>query len=476
MKKNIVNIIVILHFTFYLFAGTNTNEIIAKIGDQIIFVNDVIERAEYTIRPLYCRGNSNLDKKIIVNTLIGEKLFSKELDNKVLPNQISNYLIGRRNQKMRDILFFDVVKNNSNNVDGYSHWYDLSGIEYDIYYLTVTDTRAIEEIKLQMDNGIDLSEIFYNLGGEVKDLPKKENITLFNIDNIALRNSLFQKRWRIGDINGPIKTTDQLTMFYEIYGVKNKVDLNPNHIETNHQEITNLVIRNELEKNYQRFVKNLMSGLSFTLDPKGYEIFVDIVNSWYKKSENVNTSGIGDNRFIEMGEHSSQQTLLILDEIPITIHEVLNWINIHPLIFREGYYKKISFNIQLKYALADLIRDRALNIEAENRGLAKHPEVLREYEKWYDNYQALKNRNNIIGNVELSSLQVPDSLNKYFCSLSKKYSDQIWINIDAIEKLDLSSIDMIAFNKTGNYKLHTPVFPIITSHHQFDFGQGIKND
>ena len=33
-----------------------------------------------------------------------------------------------------------------------------------------------------------------------------------------------------------------------------------------------------------------MSGLSFTLDPEGYEIFVDIVHSWYKKSENVNTT------------------------------------------------------------------------------------------------------------------------------------------------------------------------------------------
>ena len=32
--------------------------------------NDVIERAEYTARPIYCRGNTKLDKRIIVNTLI----------------------------------------------------------------------------------------------------------------------------------------------------------------------------------------------------------------------------------------------------------------------------------------------------------------------------------------------------------------------------------------------------------------------
>jgi hypothetical protein len=33
----------------------------AKIGDKTISVNEFIRRAEYTIRPPYCRGNHNLD-------------------------------------------------------------------------------------------------------------------------------------------------------------------------------------------------------------------------------------------------------------------------------------------------------------------------------------------------------------------------------------------------------------------------------
>ena len=77
------------------------NSVIAKVGNQIIYTNDVVERAEYTPRPMYCRGNSLIDKKIIVNTLIGEKLFSKEYKEKYLPEDIQNFLIGRKNQKMR---------------------------------------------------------------------------------------------------------------------------------------------------------------------------------------------------------------------------------------------------------------------------------------------------------------------------------------------------------------------------------------
>lgn len=38
-------------------------KILVKIGDKSISVNEFIRRAEYTVRPPYCRGDHNLDKK-----------------------------------------------------------------------------------------------------------------------------------------------------------------------------------------------------------------------------------------------------------------------------------------------------------------------------------------------------------------------------------------------------------------------------
>ena len=129
------------------------------------------------------------------------------------------------------------------------------------------------------------------------------------------------------------------------------------------------------------------------------------------------------------------------------------------------------FEIQLKYALADLIRDRKLNEEAKRIGLDRHPLVLREYENWRDNYQAMKIRNDIIGNIKLNSIDVPIELNNFFKNLTSKYSDKIWINTKVVERLELSSIDMVVLNETGPYEINTPIFPIITSHHQFDYGK-----
>mgnify|MGYP001427959092 CR=1 FL=1 len=91
--------LIIFIFSF-LFSNVDSDQIIAKVGDKIISVQDFIERAEYTPRPFYCRGKSSTDKRIILNSLVGEKLFSIEMTKEV-PTEIGNYLIGRRNQKMR---------------------------------------------------------------------------------------------------------------------------------------------------------------------------------------------------------------------------------------------------------------------------------------------------------------------------------------------------------------------------------------
>ena len=95
--------LIVFIFSF-LFSSVGSDQIIAKVGDKIISVQDFIERAEYTPRPFYCRGKSSIDKRIILNSLIGEKLFSIEMTKEV-PIEIDNYLIGRRNQKMRKTKF-----------------------------------------------------------------------------------------------------------------------------------------------------------------------------------------------------------------------------------------------------------------------------------------------------------------------------------------------------------------------------------
>ena len=130
LKKIIFKIVILLVFSFSFSNEYKLNETLAKIGEKEITVSDFLKRAEYSPRPLYCRGNTTLDKRIILNTLIGEKLFSMDLNLEHLPKEIDTYLIGRKKQKMREILFEKVNQDNNLKIESFAHWFNLEMILY----------------------------------------------------------------------------------------------------------------------------------------------------------------------------------------------------------------------------------------------------------------------------------------------------------------------------------------------------------
>ena len=65
------------------------------INDKVITRDDFIRRSEYTIRPNYCKLSNNVHKKIILNSLIAEKLFAIENSKyEIKKNNVSNYING----------------------------------------------------------------------------------------------------------------------------------------------------------------------------------------------------------------------------------------------------------------------------------------------------------------------------------------------------------------------------------------------
>ena len=80
-------------FSFhFLFSCTQNNEqhqiseevVLARVGHEVITIQDFIRRAEYAIRPDYCRQDNYIHKKIVLNSLIGEKLTALEQESMLL--------------------------------------------------------------------------------------------------------------------------------------------------------------------------------------------------------------------------------------------------------------------------------------------------------------------------------------------------------------------------------------------------------
>ncbi|MGH7491390.1 MAG: hypothetical protein ACREOO_03235 [bacterium] len=82
---------------------------LARIGGKTISREEFIRRAEYAPRPAYCRGDDYVHKKIMLNSLIAEKLLALEAgeDNELTRKpEFLLYLQGRKEQAMRQWQYY----------------------------------------------------------------------------------------------------------------------------------------------------------------------------------------------------------------------------------------------------------------------------------------------------------------------------------------------------------------------------------
>ena len=99
-----------------------SSNLLATISDKSIMVNDFIKRCEYVPRPVHCRANNYIHKKIALNSLIAEKLLSIEFDkeNLQMSEAQKSIVIGQKEQAMRLLMLksfgYDSVKIDLENV------------------------------------------------------------------------------------------------------------------------------------------------------------------------------------------------------------------------------------------------------------------------------------------------------------------------------------------------------------------------
>ena len=86
------------------------DKVLAYVDNRVITVQDFLRRSEYSIRPDYCRQSNYLHKKIVLNSLIAEKLTSLEMsenDKLFESSSFNKFLKGRKEQAMRQVFYSD---------------------------------------------------------------------------------------------------------------------------------------------------------------------------------------------------------------------------------------------------------------------------------------------------------------------------------------------------------------------------------
>jgi len=172
------------------------------------------------------------------------------------------------------------------------------------------------------------------------------------------------------------------------------------------------------------------------------------------------------------------QPLFSLNNEMWTVRMLQRELKIHPLVFRKQKMAKTEFAKQLKLAIVDMIRDKYITEDAYNKGYDQVPSVRRNYNMWRDNLLALYQREQFLKNVDKENKGqmaiIEDILTPYSMELYNKYTDNISINTDALEKTELTSIDMFVIQKNVPYPVLVPSFPQVTTHNKLDYGSKLN--
>jgi hypothetical protein len=483
---------------FIFFCTSNNSEqsysyqddILVRVGDKTITVNEFIRRAEYTIRPAWCHDSNPIHKKIVLNSLIAEKLLAMELDenNQLIVNdKFQKFLKGRKEQAMRQWLYQKEIDEqivlDSNEI---KRVYRVAGREYDVSYMTVKNKSLAETIKEEIVNGSGTFEDIYKaLGGE-GNMPSKKVTFEDAGNNDPMHQAIYSDTLSRHDILGPVEFEKGIFTVIRINDWTETLALSDRQAKERMK-----MVREKLQERYgtrmfHRYVRTLMKGKSAVFNEETFNKLAEVYASYYldinKEKEGFFKREILDDRreqvvhmdFYGRMEEIMDQPLVTFEEQAWTVRDFRDAEASHPLVFRKTKFNG-DFGEQFKFAIVDLIRDQYVNEDAYQKGYDQMPQVEEVYHMWEDNLLSLFARGEYLKSIGVSGGKpidiIENRLNDYVKTLQEKYSDIIEIDTDKFNELQLTRIDLFVTQKNVPYPVVVPSFPELTTLHTLNYGR-----
>ncbi len=474
---------------------SENSDTLALVGNQVITTWEFIRRAEYTVRPLYCQGSSNVDKQIILNSLIAEKLLAQEAaeDSDFYSNKnIMSYLEGRKEQAMRQVHYYYEAYNKVKvNPDVVKRIFPLAGRKYNVSYFTVDKEKEAAFVRKKLfKDKMPFNKMFALLSHTKGDsLPSRE-VSWEKGEVKEIEQALFSYPLKKDEIVGPVSINGKF-IFMRINGW---IDspwriVSENQADQRLDDITDWLKENKAGENYKLYVAGLMKGEKVEFVRETFEnlavlaakatIVSDSIRKAILKKEiyedpNKEMRGLTAD-MVEDIRTIADHPLLKIDGKIWTVKDFQAEIKKHPLVFRNRYLSKKNFVEEFRLAIVDLISDKYITLDAYKKGYDKDKMVTENYNMWKESLLALYQKHSFLnerGVKEEDQMEVIKKiLDPYVVSLFKKYSGEIQINVPAFNKIELTRISMVAAQPEMAFPLLVPSFPTLTTHSRLDYGK-----
>ena len=249
-----MKLVVPIYFLIYFLFSQDT---LVIIENQIITKNDFIKRSEYTIRPTYCNSDKNLDKKIILNSLIAEKLLAIKNKDEFDIDE-TNLIQGIKEQAMRKVMLENTV--NSSLVIDENKILDLlnkSLYDYKIDFITINHN----EIFL-VNQDLNLNKSYKEI---IKNLKHRNNQKYIKFEEISY-DDIYQEFYtsdiNVGDIIGPIKTLNDNYILINVLSKKKNILIDTESQKNQYENVKNYLIKSESYKIRKNYIQKIMKGIT----------------------------------------------------------------------------------------------------------------------------------------------------------------------------------------------------------------------
>ncbi len=468
-------------------------KMLARIGDKSITVNEFIRRAEYTPRPPYCNTSTYPHKKIVLNSLIAEKLFALEAgeNNPLITSpKIQAYLQGRKEQTMREYLF---LKEGYEGVEIDTTTLKRTVVNasrrYQVKYFSVNDSssarRINERLRVQREPMLYAMQSY----AAVDSLPQRE-IVWAKSEHNAIIDSVFVTRRQQGDVIGPIKISPDQFMFLQVHGIEQEMVMTNEQLHERWKEVQERLTDKVARTRWDQHVLSVMKGKRIEFNRDTFFKTANLLGPVYLRSFDEQKASFEQRMWdrpeqdINWEDYLSQvkamagESLFKVDDEVWTVERFFREVQIHPLVFREKNIKNKEFGKQLQLAIIDMMRDHFLTKECYKQGYDALPAVERDVAMWRDHLNYLFHKDAFLrarGDSLAANPHYVDVidryLNAYVDSLQRKHSGQIQIDLQAFEKIRLTRIDMSVIQEIVPYVKVVPGFPLVTTSFRLDYGR-----
>ena len=472
-------------------------EILAKVGDRVITKEDFMRRSEYTIRPNYCSGTNYIHRKIILNSLISEKLLALEFPNSVIKDDADfrAYMDGRKEQTMRQWLFkeqaYAKVKLDTTELKLANR---LASRTYTIQFVSLPDSNAAASWNAAVADGYDFETLSRSLTGS-DSIPEKD-LAWFDREDQNIMSAIFGAQHQKGDVIGPFALADEKYIAIKLKSWVDKPAVTEAAKRQQWEDVNARLVEVEADGIYKRYVGSIMADKEMKLNREVFKPYSARTAELYLRSaeekkkmlnravwnaeEQVFTESLND----LPGGIPGDAVLFDVSGDVWTVDKFEAYLKKHPLVFRNKQMSHRDFPEQLKFAMADMVRDYYLAEKAYELGYDQVTNVLQSAQMWEDHYVSRQSRNDYLISVmdslsdtlALSEIKILETfMDPFIDSLQNKYSDVIQIDTDMFEDLELSNIPMMVSNRNVPFPLSVPAFPRLTTDNKLDYGRKMEN-